>query len=354
MTEFFLMKWIYERMVYTKKACKLVSESLKGVEVSICFPLEYKTAVLVNELSEIVELKVCRFDEPTTKDEAVRWLGDKGVKIKDKEECLDSPYFLDCVATLSRKALKRKRSVEGVIELTRSGVDRLRELESSGVFKKAISVDDSEIKGKGENIYGTGLGLLDALTRLNIQLPGKRVFIIGFGRVGEGCASLLKKIGCEVEVFDKDELKCMLAEYKGFKVSEPETSLGNADIIVTATGSDSVINSSNISFIKNGAILCNMGAGRHEIDLRGLTDYEKEDLGIVSKFSGKNYFYVMANGRPVNLAVGNGTPLEIMDKTFALVVFALDYLVNQDFSGIISTPKEVEYKLANLVSLNKP
>jgi adenosylhomocysteinase len=249
---------------------------------------------------------------------------------------------------LTRKALKKGKRAKGVIELTRSGVEKLREIENLGVFRKAISIDDSRIKGIGENVYGTGLGLLDALLRLNVQLPGKRAYIIGFGRVGEGCATLLKKIGCEVEVFDRDAVRNVLASSMGFRVRELEEGLSMADIVVTATGAEGVINSSNVQFIRNGAIVCNMGAGEREIDLSGI-DYERKDLGFVSRFSGRNYFYVVANGKPANLAVGNGTPLEVMDKTFALVVFALDYLVNNEFTGILSTPEEIELRVASLV-----
>jgi len=349
-----MMEWVFERMIYVKEACKLISEGIKGERVSICFPLEYKTAVLVYELSKYCDLKVCRFDDLTTKIEAVRWLEDKGIKVRKKEECLDSDYFLDCVAALTRKALKVDKSVTGVIELTKSGVDRLKSLHVKKVFRKAISIDDSELKGKGENIYGTGLGLLDALIRLNIMLPGKNVFIIGFGRVGEGCASVLKKLGCEVEVFDKDKLRCALAEYMGFKVSEVEDGLREADIVVTATGVDGIIDSSNIRYLKNGAILCNMGAGRYEIDLRNLEGYQRTEIGDhITKLSGLNYFYLLADGRSVNLTMGNGTPLEIMDRTFALVAFALEHLIKKDFSGIIETPKEVEERLAELVRLKK-
>ncbi len=345
-----MMEWVFERMIYTKEACKLISKSIEDETVSVCFPLEYKTAVLIYELSKYVDLRVCRFDDPTTKVEAVRWLEDREVKIRKKEECLDSDYFLDCVASLTRKALKADKSVNGVIELTRSGVDRLRSLYVKKVFRKAISIDDSELKGKGENIYGTGLGLLDALIRLNIMLPGKNVFIIGFGRVGEGCASVLKKLGCEVEVFDKDRLRCSLAEYMGFKVSEVEDGLRKADIVVTATGVDGIINSSNIKCLKNGVILCNMGAGRYEIDLRNLEGYKRIEVGeYISKLSGQNHFYVLADGHPINLTMGNGTPLEIMDRTFALVAFALEHLIKKEFSGIIETPKEVERRLAELI-----
>jgi adenosylhomocysteinase len=343
-----MMDWISERMIYTKKACSIVSKSLEGEKVSVCFPLEYKTAFLIGELSKFLKLKVSRFDEATTKEEAVKWLEKRRIRIEREEECLDSTYFLDCVAVLTRMASKRGKCVEGVVELTRSGVERLREIENFGVFKRAISIDDSNIKGVGENVYGTGLGLLDALLRLNIQLPGKRVYIIGFGRVGQGCASLLKKIGCEVEVFDRNSIKNSLASSMGFRVSDLEEGLSRADIVITATGARGVINSSNAQLIRNGAIVCNMGAGEHEVDLREL-NYEKKHLGPVSKFSGRNHFYVLANGKPATLAVGNGTPIEIMDKTFALVVFALDYIVNRDFSGIMGTPEEIELKVAKLI-----
>jgi adenosylhomocysteinase len=343
-----MMEWINERMSLVRKACDEVKKSIDGISLALCFPLEFKTAVLAYELSKICELNVCKFDEPTTKKEAVEWLENKGVEIKKMEDCLNAEYYLDCVATLTYLANKKDRTVKGVIELTKSGVERLANLNN---YKKAISIDDSLIKGLGENRFGTGWGLIDSLIRLNIFLPGKRVFVIGYGRVGEGCCHALRDCGCIVYVYDRDDIRRAIAEYNGFKVLEIEDGLGKADIIVTATGVNSVINSENVHHIKNGAILCNMGAGKYEIDCREFKDYRIKNLGCISKYEGRNHFYLLANGNPANLSVGFGTPVEIMDKTFSLSLFALEYIINNDFRGVIDTPEEVERKLVKLLRL---
>lgn len=318
-----MMEWIKERMLLTPKACEAVGNSIRDAKVSICFPLEYKTAVLAYELSKFCELRVTKFDEYTTKPSAVEWLKDKGVEILSKDECLTADYYMDCVAMLTGKARKQGLKVGGVIELTRSGVERLKSMNN---FTKGISLDDSNIKGLGENRHGTAFGLLDALVRLNLYFPEKDAFVIGFGRVGEGCAEILRKLGCNVSVYDIDEIKCAIAEYSGYRVKDLQEGLSSSDIIVTATGRDSVI--SDFSTIKNGAILCNMGAGRYEIDVRRLKDYRKITINEhITKYERDNYFYVLCDSMSVNLTMANGTPVEIMDKTFALSVFALEYIV---------------------------
>jgi|GEM_PF-531556 adenosylhomocysteinase len=357
-----MMDWVLERMHLVRMACEDVSENIGDLRISICFPLEYKTAVLIYELSKYCMVKACMFDDATTKFDAVEWLKKHGIEIAEKEECLDSEYYMDCVATLTRLALKRlalkkqKLQVKGILELTRSGVSVLEKLNRSGEYNsdlipKTISIDDSVIKGEGENIYGTGMGLLDALLRLNIHLPGKKVFIIGFGRVGEGCAEMLRKIGCYVYVTDRDSLRCALAEYRGFEVVDVENGLSSADIVVTATGTNGIINSKNSGYVKSGAVLCNMGAARYEIDVRDLVKlYRMKHFDKVTKFyNDSSHFYVLADGEAANLTMGNGTPIEIMDRTFALTIFGLEYLVKNDFDGIMKTPHEVERRLADLL-----
>jgi adenosylhomocysteinase len=341
-----MMEWINEKMVLTKKACRYAEDSLKNIEASLCFPLEYKTAVLAYELSKILKLKICRFDDVTTKPEAEKWLMERKIEILEKEDCLTSAYYLDCVASLTGVAKKRGIFVDGVIELTRSGVKRLEKLDN---YRRAISVDDSVIKGLGENRFGTGWGLIDALFRLNIYLPGKKAFVIGFGRVGEGCCDALSRTGCIVRTFDVDEMRCAIAEYSGFEVVGLEEGLNTSDIIVTATGVNGVISGKNARIIKEGAILCNMGAGRYEIDVRDFGGYRRTEITpFIMKYSGENTFYVIADGNPVNLTIGNGTAVEIMDRTFALAVLSLKYLVEREFSGIIPTPDEVEKELLSL------
>ncbi len=68
-----------------------------------------------------------------------------------------------------------------------------------------------------------------------------------------------------------------------------------------------------------------------------------KDYGLVKKYEleGKSYF-VVSDGYAANLAVGSGTPIEVMDRTFSAAILALNYLHRNDFDGLIPLPRHIE------------
>ncbi len=329
--------WFYDRMKLIKKFAKDVAVP----EVAICIPLEYKTAALAFELSKYTDVVVTRLDDYSTKKEVVEWLKDKGVKIKRKRDAIGYEYFLDCAAILSRVAAKSGKDKIKAVELTKTGEDYLKAM---GDRVKAISVDSSTLKGQGENVHGTAFGLLDALMRLNVYLPGKSVLIVGFGRVGRGCARLLRSIGCKVKVMEVDEIKKIEAIYDGFELAKD---LGSADIVITSTGKAGVINDGNVAQIKSGAIVLNLGA---EMEI-SISAKPVKDYGDVKKYeaNGKEVF-IVSDGYAANLAIANGSPIEVMDRTFSAAILSLNYL-DEDFVGVRPLPLEVEKKIGEAMSL---
>ncbi len=339
-----MIEWVNENMRLVKKACKDVGNDLKDYRIAISFPLEYKTAVLIRELSQYCEVLVTPFSPATTKDEAVAWLEEKGIKVLEVSDVVEADYYLDCVAKIVREAHKMNRlnEVGGVIELTRSGLDYLEKIR----VKKAIIIDSSFIKGVGENIYGTGLGLIDGLLRLNLNLIGKTAVVVGYGKVGKGCAMILKKF-CRVIIVEIDPIRALEAACEGYEVKDLPEALGEADIIVTCAGRERVI--ADFDYVKNGCIICNMSAYPNEIDTSSLDKWTVKDFGFLKKYSKDDrYFYVVADREAVNLALGNGTPIEIMDRTFATVVYALRYLIREDFSGLIPLPREIDVMMCEI------
>lgn len=328
--------WFYERL----RLVKIFAKDVDVEEVAVCLPLEPKTAVLIYELSKYTNVLPAKLDDYSTKPEAVKWLEDRGIRVLRKRDVVDTKYFLDCAAVLSRIASKRRDFIN-VVELTKTGEDYLR---SMNVKVRAISVDSSVLKGIGENIHGTAFGLLDALSRLNIYLPDKKVAIVGFGRVGKGCARVLQKLGCKVSVKEVSKVKMLEAKYEGFDVIDD---LEDADIIVTCTGVEGVIRSDELETLKNGAILLNLGAEREIIvDLDPVADY-----GSIKKYKlNEKEFFLVSDGYAANLAVGYGTPIEIMDRTFSAAILALNYL-KKDFEGVIPLPKEIEERIATSLTL---
>ncbi|MBO8180465.1 MAG: adenosylhomocysteinase [Archaeoglobus sp.] len=331
--------WYHERM----KLVRRFARDIEVEEVAVCIPLEYKSASLICELSKYTNVYAAKLDDFSTKPEVVEWLKERGVEVKRKRDVIDAECYLDCAAVLSRVAVKSGKKELKVVELTKTGEEYLQKL---NVRMKAISLDSSTLKGVGENIHGTSFGLLDALLRLNIFLPEKRILVLGFGRVGKGCARLLKAVGCPVTVWDNDEKKQIEAIYEGFRVERDF----DVDIVVTCTGVKGVVSKDEIRKIPDRSILLNMGA---EMEIEPAGELVK-DYGLVKKYEleGKEYF-VVANGYAANLALGNGTPIEVMDRTFSAAILALNYLHRNDFVGLIPLPHHIESTILAAIMMQK-
>lgn len=322
------MDWFCERMKLVKRFAK----ELDVESVAVCVPLEFKTACMIYELSKYTDVFAVELDKLSTKKEAVEWLEEKGVRVVRKRTALNADCFFDCSAVLSRVAERAGKDLIKVVELTKTGEDYLKRTKSK---IRAISIDSSRIK-EIESVYATAFGLLEALLKLNIYLPGKRVKVIGFGKVGQGCAKILHSIGCRVSVWDKDEEKRLKAIFSGYEVSEH----GKAEIVVFCTDSKP-----ELELIPDDAIVANMGAEMIEVSGDVIKDY-----GIVKYYkTGEKRYHLIADGYAVNLAIGSGTPIEAMDITFSAGILALNKL-REDFYGVIPLPKEIENEIIRALS----
>ena len=131
----------------------------------------------------------------------------------------------------------------------------------------------------------------------------------------------------------------------GFKVMKMEQAAALGDIFVTVTGCDAVIVKEHFLKMKDGAICCNAGHFDCEVDVAGLREMAKEVKPARKNIIGYtlengNKIYIIAEGRLVNLAAGDGHPAEIMDMSFAIQALSAKYLVdNRD--KVSRTPGEM-------------
>ncbi len=106
--------------------------------------------------------------------------------------------------------------------------------------------------------------------------------------------------------------------------------------------------------MKDGAILCNAGHFDCEIDMARLREIavetreqRKNIMGY--KLPGGQWIFVLAEGRLVNLAAGDGHPAEIMDMSFAIQALSAKYLVEHGSElteKLIDVPREVDMDVA--------
>jgi adenosylhomocysteinase len=126
------------------------------------------------------------------------------------------------------------------------------------------------------------------------------------------------------------------------------------DFFVTVTGNRDVIRGEHYEVMKDGAILSNAGHFDVEVnkpELDALSVSKRTVRRNIEEYQLKDgrKFYLIAEGRLVNLAAGDGPPADIMDMTFALQAMSLKY-VNDNYKQIGQKVVNVPYELDEQVA----
>ncbi|MBR2471797.1 MAG: adenosylhomocysteinase, partial [Clostridia bacterium] len=125
------------------------------------------------------------------------------------------------------------------------------------------------------------------------------------------------------------------------------------DIFVTVTGCDKVITRQHFMNMKDGAVLSNAGHFDVEVylpDLEALADNKYEARENITAYEiGDKKLYLLAEGRLVNLAAGDGHPAEIMDMSFGIQALSAKYMLENHASlkpGVYNVPDEIDKYVA--------
>jgi adenosylhomocysteinase len=248
------------------------------------------------------------------------------------------------------------KHIKGVTEETTTGVKRLYKMAKEGeLLFPAINVNDSVTKSKFDNLYGCRHSLIDAINRAtDVMIAGKLAVVCGYGDVGKGCAQSLRGQGARVIVTEIDPINALQAAMEGYEVNTLESTLGDADIFVTATGNEAIITAEHMEKMKHNAIVCNIGHFDNEIDMAGLSrskatrDELKPGTDLWS-FPDGHSVIVLAEGRLVNLGCATGHPSFVMSCSFSNQVIAQIELYNnleQYPTGVYVLPKHLDEKVA--------
>ena len=140
----------------------------------------------------------------------------------------------------------------------------------------------------------------------------------------------------------------------GYEVMPMAEAAALGDIFITLTGCRDVITAEHFEKMKDGAVLCNAGHFNVEIDVGALeaaaVEKAEQRTNIMGyRMADGRWLNLLAEGRLVNLASGDGHPAEIMDMSFAIQSLSARYLVeNRGKLGaqVISVPDEIDYSVA--------
>ncbi|MGN0289906.1 MAG: adenosylhomocysteinase [Lachnospiraceae bacterium] len=246
--------------------------------------------------------------------------------------------------------------VIGGCEETTTGIIRLEAMNKTGKLKfPMVRVNNADCKHLFDNRYGTGQSVWDGINRTtNLIVAGKNVVVAGYGWCGKGVAMRAKGLGAKVIVTEIDPIKAIEAVMDGFEVMPMLEAAKIGDFFVTVTGCDKVIDAQDFAVMKDGAILCNAGHFDCEIDMATLRKIAVESKEMRNNIMGYRltegqWIFVLAEGRLVNLAAGDGHPAEIMDMSFAIQALSAKYLVENAGkldTMLLDVPVEVDQDVA--------
>ncbi len=262
----------------------------------------------------------------------------------------------DLVTILHSERKDLLKKVRGGAEETTTGILRLKSLEKDGQLQfPMVAVNDAFCKYLFDNRYGTGQSVWDGINRTtNLVVAGKTVVVVGYGWCGKGVAMRAKGLGANVIVTEIDAIKAVEAYMDGFAVMPMVEAAKVGDYFVTVTGNRDVIRGEHYEVMKDGAVLSNAGHFDVEVnkpELEALSVSKRTVRRNIEEYTLKDgrKFYLLAEGRLVNLAAGDGHPAEIMDMTFALQAMSLKY-VNDNYKQIGSKVVNVPYELDEQVA----
>lgn len=325
----------------------------KDLKIALSVHLEAKTAYLCQVLAAGgAEMYVTGSNPLSTQDDVAAALVRDGLNVfawygateeEYKRHCRKvieaGPNIIiddggDLVNTIHNDFPELIPGVIGGCEETTTGILRLQRLNRELKLKfPMMLVNNAECKHFFDNRYGTGQSVWDGINRTtNLIVAGKTVVVAGYGWCGKGVSMRAKGLGAEVIVTEVNPVRAMEAVMDGFKVMKMHEAARYGDIFVTVTGCDKVINKEDFLLMKDGAICCNAGHFDCEIDVAGLSRMAKEIKPARKNIVGYTLengrkIYVLAEGRLVNLAAGDGHPAEIMDMSFAIQALSARYLV---------------------------
>ncbi|EMH80651.1 adenosylhomocysteinase [alpha proteobacterium HIMB114] len=355
------------------------SKPLKGANIVGCLHMTIQTAVLIETLVHLgasVRWSSCNIF--STQDHAAAAIARKGIPVfawkgETEEEywwCIKQtiegnkdwkPNMIlddggDLTALMHKDYKELLKDIKGVSEETTTGVKELKKMEKDGsLLIPAFNVNDSVTKSKFDNLYGCRESLVDSIRRAtDVMMSGKVAIVAGFGDVGKGSAASLRQAGARVMVTETDPICALQASMEGYEVVLMDEMIGNADIVVTATGNKDIVTADHMRSMKDRSILCNIGHFDNEIQVDALKNYKWNEIKPQVheiEFPDKKRIILLAEGRLVNLGCATGHPSFVMSASFTNQVMAQIELWNNPDKyekKVYVLPKHLDEKVAEL------
>ncbi len=341
------------------------------LSIGVSLHLEAKTAVLLETLKRGGATVIAAGNYGTSQDDVVAYLKSRGIDARGSrfddlethravvrsviEERPD--LLLDNGADLVSLALETGVEVIGGTEETTSGHMRLESEFGDRVSFPMIVINDSPLKAIAENQHAVGQSVYESFCRLTNLMPqGKRFLVVGYGWCGRGVAHYARANGAHVSVAEVDEIKMMEAVLDGYQVGAVRELIPDADVVITVTGIENVVDSEALAAAPSGVLLANAGHFPFEIDVPHIkaSAEDRFELGeAITRylFADGRFFDLVTDGRMMNLAgpLPKGNTIESMDLGFAIQARSLERVARRHTDlprGPQPVPEDINRSLA--------
>ena len=362
------IEWAYRNMPVLRaiEAELIEKQPFKGLKISVSVHVEAKTACLARALARgggEVALTGC--NPLSTQDDVAAGLASLNImnvyavhgdteeeyfgRLKKTLEfgpdiVIDDGGDLALLLHSEMKDLTSK--IIGGCEETTTGVHRLEILKKEGKLAyPVIAVNDARCKHLFDNRFGTGQSVWTAImATTNLVVAGKTVVVAGYGMCGRGVAMRAKGLGANVIVTEIDPVKACEALMEGYTVMTMD-----------------VITEKHFLMMKDGAVCCNAGHFDCEVSMKDIkkmavSSSELRHNVVGYKLENGKTVCIIAEGRLVNLASGDGHPVEIMDMSFALQAQSAMYIatLNERLPiDVYQTPEVIDNRVAEILLSTK-
>jgi adenosylhomocysteinase len=352
---------------------------LAGVSVAACLHVTAETANLVRALlAGGASVQLCAANPLSTQDEVAQALRERhgaGVfaargesrreydahvrALVERAPQITIDDGADLVSAIHELAPEHAARMLGGMEETTAGLLRVRALQERGALAcPVLAVNESRTERAFNDRFGTGQSTIDGILRAtNLLLAGRTVVVLGYGWTGRGVALRARGAGASVIVCEVDPLRALEARMEGYEVMGSLTAAERGDVFVTVTGGRDVLRAEHFERMRDGAVLANAGHFDVEIcleDLRALASGgRREALPLVEEhtLADGRRLYLLAAGRVVNLAAGEGHPASVMDVSFAAQALCAEYLAcgaGRLPAEVLAVPDRIDEQVARL------
>jgi adenosylhomocysteinase len=352
---------------------------LEGVNVAACLHVTAETANLVRALvAGGAQVGLCAANPLSTQDDVALALTERhgatvlaarGESTKQYAEHVQklvqsAPRITiddgaDLIGAIHERSPSHAAEMLGGTEETTAGLLRVRALAEQGTLAcPVLAVNESRTERAFNDRFGTGQSTIDGILRAtNLLLAGRTVVVLGYGWTGRGVALRARGAGASVVVCEVDPLRALEARMEGYEVMGALAAAERGDVFVTVTGGRDVLRREHFERMKDGALLANAGHFDVEIKLDDLQELAvggcREALPLVEEhtLADGRRLNLLAQGRVVNLAAGEGHPAAVMDMSFAGQALCVEYLVENADSlpaEVMAVPDRIDEEVARL------